>query len=143
MTPVAPTLDLPAERATGSGGSSVEDPSVGGTASAPATSGNSDEDPSDPWHTWNYNRQSPPMTSVPEAATLPPPAATGAPQPQFSTVGMPQVQGPTFYRDPRGHLVNEHGERVDALGRLTRARGVQGSGSHRRWLEKWHWRDRN
>jgi hypothetical protein len=53
----------------------------------------------------------------------------------FSPEGLDEVEGPKLYRTKDGHLVNEKGERVDALGRVTRARGVKGKNSSRKW--KW------
>jgi hypothetical protein len=118
----------------------------GGTASAS----------SDLWGPWNANRLDV-MASVPEAAALQlpvdrQPGKGGPAQPQalqlpvdrhpgssddpvqpFTTAGLQQLPAPALFIDLQGHLVNERGERVDHLGRLTRPRGAKGKTSSKRW----------
>jgi hypothetical protein len=98
------------------------------------------------------NRSPPAATGAAESSSsgLNPAAATGAAErgpddppanidPSFNTEeGLERVeQRITCWRNKKGQLVNERGERVDAMGRLTRARGDKDRPSAQRARDKW------
>ena len=67
---------------------------------------------------------------------MPSPAAAAVDSTSVSNdvdkTGFRPIQGPSLFMDPEtGHLINSEGERVDKLGRLTRARGAKGKFSSR------------
>ena len=81
--------------------------------------------------------------SVAAPATVAEPATGGSssshdrsasqPRAAIDLEGATEVEGAKLYQNRYGQLVNERNERVDKFGRLTRARGVKGSTSSRRW----------
>ena len=68
-------------------------------------------------------------------------AASSFQDPSLTVVPEDQEMTPAhtvqLYTNKYGQMVNANGDRVDRLGRPTRARGVKGSGSSQRWNSGW------
>ena len=79
-------------------------------------------DPRTPWPS--------PAASQPQAA----PATGGKRKNEegtgFSTEGLPELEGSSLFVTSEGWTVNKRGERVDTLGRKTKARGAKGKKKH-------------
>ena len=87
---------------------------------------------------WDFDQCSEvtPVSTCSEQLAMPSPAAAAVDSTSVSNdvdkTGFMPIRGPSLFMDPEtGRLMNSEGERVDKLGRLTRARGAKGKFSSR------------
>ena len=65
------------------------------------------------------------------------PSLSAVPEDRAADQEMTPAHTVQLYTDRYGQMLNERGDRVDRWGRPTRARGVKGSGSSKRWHGYW------